>query len=33
MSIEKLIAEGYIHPFQATQDEIDKAIDLFAKFS
>ena len=28
MSIEKLIKEGSIHPFYATQDEIDKVLEI-----
>lgn len=28
MSIERLVKEGHIHPFTATQDEIDKAIEI-----
>jgi len=28
MSIERLIQEGSIHPFKATQDEVDKALEI-----
>jgi uncharacterized protein (UPF0332 family) len=28
MSIEELIKEGSIHPFKATQEEIDRAIEI-----
>ena len=28
MSIEELVKEGSVHPFKATQEEIDKAIEI-----
>jgi len=28
MSIERLVKEGTIHPFDATQDEVDRAIEI-----
>jgi len=28
MSIEELIKSGRIHPFKATQDEVDKAVEI-----
>jgi hypothetical protein len=28
MAIEELIKEGSIHPFKATQEEVDRAIEI-----